>query len=234
VIELRFAEPIPTSAIEGVSADFHLDYPLQHTIRNVGVTVGMPVGLQDRPTAAIQQEEIGHRRGSSDLTQLMLLWPSQFVISQLAPYPGWDGFFGRFVRDWPTFKKATGYRKIVRIGVRYINRLDIRIVDKLIEESEYLNLYPKLPASFGPFTAYGLQAQFPPDEADCSLTVNSSCVPSPLLNHGSFLIDLDFSRERNPPQNDEAIYNLLNQIRAKKNAAFEACITDKARELFRA
>jgi uncharacterized protein (TIGR04255 family) len=161
-----------------------------------------------------------------------LLWPAQFVVAQLAPYPGWIDFFGRFVRDWEVFKKATGYRKISRIGVRFINRLDIRIVGKLIEESEYLNLGPKLPDSFGPFTAYGLQAQFPPDEAACRLTINSSSVPSPLLDHGSFLLDLDIARDRAPPQNDEEIYRLLHEIRVKKNAAFEACITAKARELF--
>ena len=35
-----------------------------------------------------------------------------------------------------------------------------------------------------------------------------------------------------PPQNDDAVYELINRIRVAKNRVFEACITDRARELF--
>jgi uncharacterized protein (TIGR04255 family) len=53
-----------------------------------------------------------------------------------------------------------------------------------------------------------------------------------LLEHGSFLLDLDIAREGDPPQNDEGIYDLLHQIRVKKNEVFEACVTNSARDSF--
>jgi len=46
------------------------------------------------------------------------------------------------------------------------------------------------------------------------------------------MFDQDLYKENNIPQNDDGLYNLLNQIHVKKNAVFEACITDRARELF--
>jgi len=35
------------------------------------------------------------------------------------------------------------------------------------------------------------------------------------------------------PQDDEALWELLERMRSKKDAVFEACITDRARETFK-
>ena len=80
--------------------------------------------------------------------------------------------------------------------------------------------------------AYGLQAQSLPDVEGCRVTLNSASVLSPLLGHNAILLDIDVAMEPNPPQNDEDVFVLLNKMRAKKNATFEACLTDRARELF--
>ena len=162
----------------------------------------------------------------------MLFQPNSVAVAQLAPYPGWEVFFPRFVRDWEAWKREAGYRQIIRVGVRFINRIDIPIVSGLIEEAEYLSVYPKLPDSLGPVTGYGVQAQLPMQDIGCNLTINSAAVPSPMLEHGSILLDLDIAKEVNPPQKDEEIFELLGRIRIKKNEIFEACITRKAKELF--
>jgi uncharacterized protein (TIGR04255 family) len=80
--------------------------------------------------------------------------------------------------------------------------------------------------------AYAVQAVLPLADIGCKLTLNSAAVPSPILDHSSFLFDQDIAREIDPPQSDEAIYDLLNEIRVQKNKFFEACITDRARALF--
>ena len=67
----------------------------------------------------------------------------------------------------------------------------------------------------------------------CILTLNTSSAPSPLLGHAAIIVDIDIAREGDAPQNDEEIYALLNEIRVKKNDIFEACITPRARELFK-
>jgi uncharacterized protein (TIGR04255 family) len=200
---------------------------------NYDVSVGLPPpNIRGGAVTQVDQAD-GHRLSSKDQAEMLLLWPLTLVVSQLAPYPGWEFFFGRFERDWRIWKRVAGYRKITRIGVRFVNRIDIPQADRVIEEDNYLKVYAKLPDTFGPVTGYGVQAQFPPDEEGCRLTLNSGLVPSPLMGHGSILLDLDIAIEVNPPQNDGEIYVLLDKIRAKKNTAFEACITDHARELFR-
>lgn len=232
VIEIRFAAPlIDADDLDQVSKRFSPSYPFQQPVKNYNVAVGLPAGEEDQPTTKIMKQD-GHRLLSQEPSEILVLWPWAFVMSQLAPYPGWDSFFGRFDRDWTNWKKAVGFRKINRVGVRFINRIDVKITDGIIEESEYLNVYPQLPDELGPVTGYGVQTQSPLPDMGCILTVNSASVPSPLLGHGSFVLDIDIAMEINAPQHDDRIYELLNRIRAKKNEVFEMCVTNKARELF--
>lgn len=230
VIEIRFAAPIDASRLAEISSDLRAQYPYEQQVTDVRVQLYLVP--QATPTAGTI-ERPGHRLSSLDQTQILLLWPENFIVSQLTPYPGWDEFFERFRRDWTKWKRLIGYQKITRIGVRYINRIDIPFSGPLVEYEQYINVYPHLPEVFTNVRGYGVQAQLQLADMDCMLTLNSLSVPSPLLGHAAFIVDLDIANEINPPQNDEAIYELLNRIRLKKNEIFEACITPRARELFK-
>jgi uncharacterized protein (TIGR04255 family) len=234
VIAIGFDARMDPRDLDKVDGSFAKLYPQHQDARNLNVELVMPPSANLAPGAHIRNDEIGHRRSSDDQTQIVIIWPSLFVFSQLTPYPGWDDYFARFARDWVLLKNAVGYRRISRVGVRYVNRIDIPISGNLIYYEEFLNIYPQLPEELGSVLAYGIQTQLPFPEIDGKITINSASVQSPLLDHSSFLFDQDIYKETNIPQNDEGLYNLLNQIHTKKNAVFEACITDRARELFNA
>jgi uncharacterized protein (TIGR04255 family) len=232
VIELRFAAPIDPGDIAKVSTDLKSFYPQQQPITDVRVHLNLPSGPQI-VTTAHHIETHGIRLSTDDQTQLVLVWPQTFVCSQLALYPGWDVFFERFCRDWSVWKRTLGYRRITRIGVRYINRIDIPATAPLVQHEEYLNIYPQVPDIIQSLTAYNVVTQSVLSEIGCMLTLNSSSAPSPLLGHAAFIVDQDIFKEGDLPQNDDSIYALLNHIRAKKNEVFEACIKPRARELFK-
>ena len=233
VIEIRFAEVFEPSELEKAARQMKSGYSHDEQVRNIGFSVGVP---PDGPVQTSVAEQSGRRMSSDDLTQIAVLWPSIFSVSQLAPYPGWDRFFERFTRDWGRWKRAMNYRKITRVGVRFINRLDIAVASAdmaTVDEADYLNVYPKLPASLRPAASYAVQAQIPLPDIGCGLMMNSGVVPSPLIRSKSYLLDLDVSKEADPPQTDDLIYELLNLIRDKKNQIFEECVTDRAKEVFR-
>jgi uncharacterized protein (TIGR04255 family) len=233
VIEIRFADALAEGEVEKVSRDVSAAYPHRETLKNVTTQIGVPPDLDQPPTTQFNQQ-IGHRLASHDFTELLVLWPSLFVISQLAPYQGWGAFFSRFERDWTRWKKTVGYRKIIRVGVRFVNRIDIPVQGEgaTIEEPDYLNVYAKYPKMISKVTGYAVQFTAPIEDIGCKLIVNSAGVQSPLLNHLAIMFDQDIARDADCPQSDDDLYKLLNQIRVKKNAVFEACITDRARELF--
>jgi len=235
VIEMRFAVPLDLTEFEKSVRQLSSVYNHQADIRNVGVALGVPF---DGPPQATVSDQIGRRMSSDDLTEIAVLFSTNFAVAQLAPYPGWEDFFKRFLRDWTLWKKAVGYRKIDRVGVRFINRIDVPIannksINTPIDEADYLNIYPRLPSSIRPATSYGVQAKLRLADIDCELNINSGAVPSPLIGYKSYLLDFDIFMEPEPPQNDEGLYDLLNRIRLKKNEVFEDCVTEQAKEIFR-
>jgi len=229
VIEIKFASPLDLDDIEKVSGKYLSYYPKRQNVQTLNVTVNLP-GKQPDALTTNTDRKIGHRLSSVDMTEMLLMWESAFIISQLAPYPGWEFFYGRFVRDWAVWKRVMGFREISRIGVRYVNRIDIPIEGPIVEYEKFLNVYPKLP--FEVVAAYAIQAVMPIEEIGCKVTLNSAAIPSPILGHASYLFDQDIAIENDPPQSDDALFDLLGKIRIHKNKVFEACITDRARELF--
>jgi len=230
VIGIQFAAPIASDDLRKVGERFKNFYPGEQEVKTLGVhVVNPPAG---RPPFANVQETLGHRRASEDATEIILFMPDQLIVSQLAPYPGWEEFFARFVRDWKIWKREMSFLRINRLGVRYVNRIDVPVTSDIIEQAEYLNIYVQLPEVLGPTMSYTAQAVLTMKDIDAQLVINTGIVPSPLLGHISFLVDVDIGRVQNVPQRDEELIEFLSTLRDKKNAVFEACITARARELF--
>lgn len=230
VIGVQFAAPVPADNLRKVSGRFKASYPGEQEVKTLGVQVVNLAG--GRPPVTNVQETVGHRRASNDATEIILFMPDTLIVSQLAPYPGWESFFSRFVRDWKLWKREISFLKIVRLGVRYINRIDLPITRDYVDQEEYLNIYIQLPKILGPTTSYAAQAVLSIKDILSQLVINTTIVPSPLLDHASFIVDIDIGRTQDVPQRDEDLFELLVNFRDKKNMVFEACITDRARELF--
>lgn len=227
VIGINFSSPVTKEAIDKFEKKFRTHYPTHQRVSNYNIALT----LSSQVSTNLNKQD-GCRLSTEDMTQMAVLWPSSFTVSQLAPYEGWDKFYERFVRDWALLKKVIGFQKITRVGVRYINRIDIPTDKPIIEYDKYIKIYPHMPNILQPTSSYALQAAVQLNDIDCLLKINFAVVPSPLLEHASFVIDQDISKEVDPPQNDHDIYSLLGKIRAKKNVIFEACVSDLARELF--
>lgn len=231
VIGINFEENIEEVVLSDLQSNFSKYYPNHQLVENVNFKVEIDASADNPKTTSIK--EIGHRLSTSDQTELLILLPKTFTVSQLAPYPGWDVFFDRFARDWKILKRKLGFQPIRRIGVRYINRIDIPLEGEIVEHEKYLGIFPNITSKFGPLSAYAVQVEIFMKDLECRLNINSAAVPSPVLNHSSFVIDQDISREVNVPQKDDAILGLIEQIRSRKNEVFESCVTDQARELFK-
>lgn len=230
VIGITFAEQLDASKLGKANKKFIKAYSQHEEVKNISLKVEL--SHEGRANADDTQVTIGHRRSNKDADELLVLWPSEFVVSQLAPYPGWEAFIARFERDWKTWKQVTGFRQVSRIGVRFINRIDIPLIDNEIEHEKYLNVYTQLPSLISSVGNYGVQMATFIDDINCTFKLNSGTVRAPILSYGSFLLDLDFGRMSDVPQSDADILALLNQIRVKKNEVFESCITNRARKLF--
>ena len=228
VIEIRFSRPHAKTKLKSAIKSFSRIYSNYSPQENYNVEVG----VHKSGPAINATTQITHRFSSSDMTEQLTLKQSNFLFSQLAPYQGWEHFIRRFSRDFKEWVKIIGYKQIIQIGVRYINRLDIPETSKPLIPKRFLNIYPTLPRVLGNAKSHAVQAIFSLDEIESLLNINSAIVNSPLARHISLIVDQDIIRKENPPQNAEGIISFLNEVRVKKNEIFESCVTENSRKLF--
>jgi len=229
VIEIRFASPIDESVYNKLNKKISDFYPDLKPIN----TYKFDVKFEGNHPNTTTTYETDYRFSSSDMSQILILKNLAVTVSQLAPYESWEKFTSRFQRDFALLKKHTGHREITRIGVRYINRVDIpNQKGEIVHEDQYVNIYPQQPENLNPVNRYAIQSQLDLKDIKAVLTLNSAVIPSPLKDHSSIVVDQDIAKEIDVPQSAKDIVDYLEIVRTKKNSVFESCITDKARELF--
>jgi uncharacterized protein (TIGR04255 family) len=226
VIEIRFSNPCGEELQTKLSSKLAKFYPVLSdlTQQRVGVDLVQQSIVQDSTRL--------FRRSNNDVDQIVLIGAANFITSNLAPYTGWDEFFGRFKRDWDELKKVYGYQKIERVGVRYINRLDIPTTQRVANEDAFLKVYIKCPDILEPKLGYSFQIVKPIDDIKCMAVINSASIESPIPDSVAVMLDIDIGRTLEVPQKDDDIFALINSIRISKNTIFEASITDEARKGF--
>jgi uncharacterized protein (TIGR04255 family) len=230
VIELRFTQVVPEKTLERAAKRIKSDYFSEEIENLLQIEIDPATGATHRRVASR-----GRKLSSLDRTDQLLLRPNAFACSRLAPYTGWEAFFERAQTGWTEWKKVAGVIALSRIGVRYINRIDIppgRPTEPVRIE-DYLNVSPKMPTDIGtPLATYAMNVTWPWNENGYTVILNTSSVTSPLVGFVSFVLDLDFGKERDLPMSDDRIWAQVADMREIKNRAFEYCITDRARSLF--
>ncbi len=231
VIEIKFSQPLETGKLSKLNASLSKVYRQGQLVKNLLLDFELNEG-EVQPRAS-RTEMHGFRLEGADPAELLILWPQSIVLSQLAPYPGWNAFIARFKAAWRVMRRVGGYREIARVGVRYINRIDIPFEDGKAEYEKHLNIYPRLPKSMESVDMYTVQTLSHLPDIGCSLRVNSGRIPSPLINHASFILDIDIAKEQNLPMKEGSLFDLLDAVRGEKNRIFEECVSDLARDRFK-
>lgn len=225
VIEIRFGESIDKDKLAKVAKRLEESYPLRDEENIFQVEF-------NGANAKLNVSPFGFKASSVDQADMLQLRPNQISVSRRAPYLGWQVFEPKFFDAWEALKRVAGLLLPTRIGVRYINRIDVP--GEIVLPSEYVWLFPETPNGFpapAQMQAGHIVTSWP--EQKCQITVNVSTVPSPLVGHGGLQLDMDVARTEALPGRAEELRAEVSTMRDTKNQMFEMLITDKARELFR-
>jgi uncharacterized protein (TIGR04255 family) len=230
VIELRFTDDLTDEMKAKVASKLAPGYELSEEL--VSQHISVAVGAETVSTTATVADRIV-RRTKFDRAQLVQLGNRILNVGGNAPYEGWESLFDRFKDAWEIAKSVWKFRAIERVGVRYINRLDLRPDQTgTVEYEDFLNLRINLPPQFPAISHYDLSFRTRIPDINCGATVSSGAAPPAVPGRISFLLDVDVWRETEVPQKQDAVYALLGEMREAKNNLFELFVTDKARESF--
>lgn len=224
VIEIRFNGSIDQEKLRKAAKRLEKRYPLQDEENLFQVEM-------NGPNAKLNVSPFGFKASSVDQADFVQFRPSHLGLSRRAPYLGWNEFERRFFEAWEELKHVVGSLQPTRIGVRYLNRIDVP--GTIVEPSDYVGLFPQIPIGFpDPLSMEASHVVTRMGEHKCEITINVSAVASPLVGHGGLQLDIDVARSDALPGRTEELEAIVATMRDIKNQMFEMLVTDRARELF--
>ena len=223
-----------------VSGKLHIKLATQYTgkpqeQKSLEADVNMKAG---KPPKVKHRERLARvRLVTADGKRMVSVGHDVMSVHMLRPYQdpnrpdkhGWDEFLPRISEALDAYWEVAEPTKISRIGVRYINK--IVIPQKRARLQDYLRLtLPRvsgLPQSVGNFL---VRVEYVyPDNVRLGLTQGlAPSAPEGL----SLLVDLDVVWQHHEGIDKAAGIHKLVKLRDLERNAFDALITDKARDLF--
>ncbi len=228
VAQLRLSEPLDDTSFDRVKSalrDRHNSvepihqFTTQYDLQNTSVSN--------------EHEEIGCKFVSNDGAENVTVTKSEITPSRLAPYPGWERFSKMANSYFDLWNDASETSpNINRIGLRYINRIDIPYRgNPNLRIEDYFSVSVNMPDPEGTIYDYLIRMVVPTSKKSFKAIIHAGSVKPHLVGHGSFLLDIDiFCTPFNGDYSD--LNDTLDVMRGLKNEQFESFITDKTRELF--
>lgn len=231
VIGITFAESVDAPLVQHLVNRVKVDYPVYQENFAGDVSVEVDSNGEIRSSGIKNKTKVFSLQ-SNDSTERIILKNDNFTIGQLAPYPGWDVFFARFKRDWKKLLYSYTNAPIKTVGLRYINRIDLPVVNDVVNHEEYILCFPQVPKIISTIDVYQMHVNCRLADVSSRLLINTCPTASAFPGLGSFILDLDIVRDLDVPQKEEDLYAVLGLLRLKKNELFESMISDKCREIF--
>jgi uncharacterized protein (TIGR04255 family) len=185
-------------------------------------------GGQLRATA--KQDQLGYAFIGGEGKHVAQFRLNGFTFSRLAPYQTWEQLRDEAKTLWESYRQIVGPLPIVRIGLRYVNQLDLPA--PLRDFRDFIRSYPEISSDLTQELAgFFLQVQIPQEDIGAMLFLNEALVPPSGPNVVSVVLDIDVFKQGLKLESEDELWNTMEALRLRKNLVFEGCITNNTREL---
>jgi uncharacterized protein (TIGR04255 family) len=228
VLELRFEEAFSERDLTRLKDRLVRSYPAAEEMRN------FQVKLEHRAQAQ-QMDIAGYKLTAKNAVDVVLIQQRTIATSRLAPYLGWENLTASAKANYGTLEKVAGYRKVVRLGARFVNRIDIPL-KQLGERNigDLLNIQISIPGDLASSRGtFSLATNFVHGTSGVNILAQVGTGDPVLIEHASIFLDIDASIEDEFPPNIENVWALLDRLQEAKDKVFESFITDEIRDTFR-
>jgi len=162
---------------------------------------------------------------------LVQVGPNLLAVNHLKPYPGWEAFVPMVQQAYAAYVETAPPASIQRIGLRYINRIELP--GPRVELEEYLNFYPylgaDLPQDYGEFNV-GIQTAFNGLRDGLRMVLAGAEAGS--VDAVPFVLDMDYFLAKPGAISMDEAFSWINEAHDRLEQIFEGCISDKLRQLF--
>jgi len=175
----------------------------------------------------------GVRFRSTDERHIAQFNRDGFVFSRLQPYESWEQLSREATRLWQFYAELARPTEIQRVGVRYINR--IQLPQRELQFEDYIEPAPQPPRGLAlPFGGFMHQDTLGvPGYSYAINVIRTVQIPPNLESEGiALVLDIDVFTLQAFNLGKDAIEQRLQEMRWLKNKVFFGSITKKALERF--
>jgi uncharacterized protein (TIGR04255 family) len=184
----------------------------------------------ERMTANTAQRLRGYRLVSLDQKYVVQVRSDGLTLSRLPPYECWQALYEETGRLWELYTGIFIPSAVNSVTVRYINQFSIPLPFQ--DFKEYLHTFPEIaPEIDTGLNSYLMQLQMFQEDLKSMLTLSQGVLPAQDDENLPILLDINLFCQIPPAESPDGIWGILGKLRDRKNKIFEACITDKLREL---
>ena len=207
------------------------DYKFRDSQREIQYQV--TVSPNQPPNQTIQDRGWkGLRFQSKDQKYIAQFNRDGFTLSRLEPYQSWDLFRTEAMRLWDGYAEFVKPIKILRVGLRYVNRIQLPVGE--LNFKDYLDLAPSTPNVMDlPISGFMHQDTVLVPNYPYKVNTIKTVQQPPTVGVGyGLILDIDVFTTL-PFDYDEAnLKSHLAEMRWIKNKVFEGVITQKSKEMF--
>jgi uncharacterized protein (TIGR04255 family) len=231
IIDCRVTSPagFNVDAFQALKAKIGDDYPKVKELRGFEAEVRIERGQLSQ--SAKQRGMVGlifHSKNSENVSQFRI---DGFTFSRLRPYTSWEQIFPEAFRLWKMYSDIVAPEFILRIAVRYINRL--RIPLPIGDFSEYLCSPPVVPPELPrQISSFLTRMVIPAADFSADATITQALEQPTDPNFVTIILDIDVYRRRQFEVDDEKMRSEFEELRQLKDRIFFSSITEKTARLF--
>jgi len=176
----------------------------------------------------------GVRFRSTDEKHIAQFNRDGFVFSRLDPYKNWEQLSTEGIKIWTVFKEVAQPTEILRLGLRFINRILLPVGELRFED--YIERAPVSPIGMDlPFHGFMHHDTLAVPGHPYAITVIRTIQLPP--NSGgpgvALILDIDVFTTQGVRLDEGILIQCLNEMRWLKNKVFFGSVTEKAKGLFR-
>ncbi len=219
-------DTVPGAFYERVKCDF--PQKRQRTIQEAQITLG-----PEQAAAGVRQLPPWMQFVSDEKHRMIQLAQDLLVVSQLAPYPHFEEWEPDVYRALCIYRELAQPKNVVRLGLRYINR--VLIPGKQIRMEDYFTIYPNLPERLGDMHgSFLVRVEVPKSGQDHTVLITFGTAPPPPPQDAgqAFMLDLYDILMTNTPVDEEVIKREIRRAHDNIVVAFEDSVTETLRALF--
>ncbi|MBC8526851.1 MAG: TIGR04255 family protein [Candidatus Cloacimonetes bacterium] len=208
-------------------ARIHNEFPIKQQQRGFGVSIQSKKEGKEPNLKILQRMQFF----SSNKNALVQIGPDLLTINHLKNYPSWKIFKPLILNNLKIYQEISQSKGFKRIGLRYINKINFSKAS--IELSDYFSYYPIIPHKL-PQTheAFNIRVEIPYENKRDRLLLKLANTISEKPDFISLLLDLDYIMTIKDSITINEASNWIENAHNVIENAFEACITDKCRNIF--